>query len=236
MNSPRKGRIRIREVTDPKDPAIGPTYALLKRAFSVNERVPVAEWRASLLERVRGVWSQFTWHLIVAERDDRVIGLATGTYLGSVNVGMIGYLATARGTRAMGVGTRLRAKLRDHFRRDAKAALGRDLDAVLGEVSSKNPWLGRLARQPRVLVLDIPYFQPRLFPDDEPSPFMLYYESIEQETRSIAVSHLRRLLFAIWRDSYRVSRPLSRPAFKQMMKALEGRRRIGPHPEFQRRS
>jgi len=39
---------------------------------------------------------------------------------------------------------------------------GKPLAAILGEVTADNPWLRALARRPGVLVLDFPYFQPKL--------------------------------------------------------------------------
>jgi hypothetical protein len=62
---------------------------------------------------------------------------------------------------------------------------------------------------------------------DDPSPFVLYYESMRGVRRSMPASELRRLLYAIWRRVYRVRRPLERPAFNAMLRSIEGRRRIG---------
>lgn len=232
MAPPRQARTRIREITTPDDPLVRDAYRLLRKTFPRHERVLLSEWKATLQERARHVWTDLTWHLIIAEREGRVEGLATGTYLGNVNVGVIGYLAIDPAVRAAGLGTRLRSRLRDAFRRDARQLVGRDLNAVLGEVSADNPWLSALSRKPGVLVLNLPYFQPRLYPQDQPSPFILYYESMGSPRRWVPASELRRILYAIWRRAYRISRPLERPAFRLMLKALEGRRRIGPHPDY----
>lgn len=233
MPSSRAAPLRIREIVVHDDPLLRDAYRLLRSTFHKSERVLLSEWTATLRERARHVWTDFAWHLIIAERNHHVVGLATGTYIGNVNVGVIGYLAIDRSIRAGGLGTRLRVRLRNAFKRDARHLIGRELEAILGEVSATNPWLAALARRPSVLVLNIPYFQPRLYADDKPSPFVLYYESIGRPRRWLAASELRRILYAIWRRAYRVSRPVERPAFKRMLKALEGRRRIGPHPDFQ---
>lgn len=236
MASRRQARTRLREITTPADPLVRDAYRLLRKTFHKHERVLLSEWKATLQERAGNVWTDFTWHLVIAEREGRVVGLATGTYLGNVNVAVIGYLAIDRVVRAAGLGTRLRSRLRDAFRRDARQLVGRDLDAVLGEVSADNPWLAALSRKPGVLVLNMPYFQPRLYPGDQPSSFVLYYESMGRPRRWIPASELRRILYAIWRRAYRISRPLERPAFRRMLKALEGRRRIGPHPDYRGRT
>ena len=228
----RAVRIRIREIASPDDTALPDAYRLLRTTFARHERVLLSEWRATLQERARNVWIDYAWHLFIAERGSRVVGLATGTYLGNVNVGVIGYLAIDSSVRATGLGSRLRLRLREAFRRDARRLIGRDLDAIVGEVSADNPWLASLARRPAVLVLDMPYFQPRLYAGDKASPFVLYYEAIRRPKRWLPVSSLRKILYAIWRRAYRISRPLERPAFRLMLKSLEGRRRIGPHPSF----
>jgi len=220
-------RLSVREIVSSKDPALRQAYALLRKTFPPSERVPYREWVDTLEERETGMWSDTAWHLFVAEREGHVVGLASGSYIGNVNVGMVGYLAATPETRGSGIGTRLRNRLRGTFERDARRVAGRSLDAILGEVSTKNRWLARLSQNPRVLVLDIEYFQPKLYPTDDPSPFVLYYEAMETPRSSIPVAELRQILYAIWRRVYRVRRPLERPAFRRMLRTIEGKRRVG---------
>ena len=217
----------IREVFGPEDPAVASTYDLLRRSFHHTERVSLAEWKSTLAEKASEVWTDLGWHLMVALKGRRVVGLATGTYIGSVNVGIIGYLAIDPVERAGGLGTRLRHRLRRAIARDATMLTGRALGAILGEVSATNPWIRTLARRPSVLVLDFPYYQPRLHRGDDPSPFLLYYETVDGPPRTyLPASELRRVLYAVWRRGYRIARPLERPAFRAMLRALAGRRRI----------
>jgi hypothetical protein len=229
----------IREITDPRDPALSKAYRLLSRTFEPGERVDRREWVGSLREGADGLLSDLAWHLIIAEDSRKdVIGLASGTYLGNVNVGVIGYLVITPEVRALGLGSRLRNRLRRAFMRDAARVTGGALKAVVGEVSPSNPWLGKLAARDGVLLLDLRYHQPSLRANDPPSPFTLYYESLGRPRSRIAVSELRRILFAIWRRIYRIARPLDRPAFRAMMRALDGRRTIGaparPSPSARR--
>jgi hypothetical protein len=185
------------------------------------------EWLDTLEERVGGLWTDTAWHLFVAERGGEVIGLCSGTYVGNVNIGVVGYLVSTAASRGSGIGTRLRNRLRRAFQQDAKRLIGKPLAGIIGEVSETNPWLARLSRDPHVLVLDVDYYQPRLHATDDPSPFVLYYESMGRVRRSMPAAELRRLLYAIWRRVYRVRRPLERPAFNAMLRSLDGRRRIG---------
>jgi GNAT superfamily N-acetyltransferase len=220
-------RTRIRELTDPKDPALKEAYALLSRTFHREERVTLSDWRGSLAEGAQRLTTDVAWHLLVAERDGKVIGIASGTYLGNVNLGVIGYLAISPTIRAQGLGTRLRARLRKAFDKDAHAIAGEPLKAIIGEVSRTNRWLRALAAKETVIVLDFPYYQPRLYEGDEPSPFMLYYESMAGTPKRLPSSELRRILYTMWRRVYRVGRPLDRAAFRTMLRALDKRRSIG---------
>ena len=165
----------MREVTDPRDRALKEAYAILSQVFHRGERVALSDWKNSLQEKSLQVLTDVVWHLIVAEEAGQVVGLASGTYLGNVNLGVVGYLAASSGTRSRGVGTKLRAHLRRRFERDAVRITGGPLEGILGEVSARNPWLSSLARRPEVLVLDFQYYQPRLYDEDDPSPFVLYY-------------------------------------------------------------
>ncbi|MBK6487487.1 MAG: GNAT family N-acetyltransferase [Gemmatimonadetes bacterium] len=220
-------RIAIRELRDPKDPSLRGAYALLKQTFQRGERVDYREWVGSLQEKAGNLATDFAWHLFVAEQGGEVVGLASGTYLGNVNLGVVGYLAIVPTARASGSGTRLRTRLRQQFARDALRLAKRPLAGIIGEVSPTNPWLRRLDKRAEVLVLDFPYFQPRLYDDDEPSPFVLYYESMTGPRQRLPVGELRRILYTVWRRVYRIGRPLDRPAFRSMMRALANRRTVG---------
>ncbi len=157
----------------------------------------------------------------------RVLGVATGTYLGNVNVGVIGYVAVAAAGRRLGLGSKLRNKLRRLFERDAKRIRHDPLRAMVGEVRSDNPWLRTLTRRPRVLALDFAYHQPRLHRDEPTVPMVFYVESLNRVRRRLPAVELRRLLYTIWRRIYRVQRPMTDPAFRRMLRELTGRTSIG---------
>ena len=61
--------IRIREITDGRDPALKAAYALLTKSFRRHERVSLGEWRDSLDERADQLLTDTAWHLLVAEED-----------------------------------------------------------------------------------------------------------------------------------------------------------------------
>ena len=229
-NSTKSSTISIRELEEPGDPALLEAYAILAETFHRGERVALRDWISSLTEKASGVLTDLSWHLLVAESNGKVVGLASGTYLGNVNIGVVGYLASTPEVRSKGTGTRLRKRLRRSFELDAQQIVSRPLDAIVGEVSASNPWLRSLARRPEVLVLDFPYFQPRLYEDDVPSPFVLYYESMRGARESIPVEELSKLLYTVWRRIYRISRPLDRTVFRTMLASLEHRDAVGRRP------
>jgi len=217
----------IREIVTADDPALRPAYDLLSRTFHRGERVALRDWIDSLGEKSSGLLTDVVWHLFVAEERGTVVGLASGTYLGNINLGVIGYLASDQSLRSRGVGTKLRGRLRRAFATDARRIARKPLEGVIGEVSADNPWLRALARRPEVLVLDFQYYQPRLYDDDEPSPFVLYYESLTRIRSRMGVKELRRILYTVWRRIYRVSRPMDRRAFRAMLRTLQDRTTIG---------
>lgn len=223
----RRPALHIREIRSAKDPAFGAAYGLLRGAFPRVELLPRREWVQLLQERELELWTDVMWHLLVAERAGEVLGAATGSYIGNVNVGMIGYIAVSAEARSQGLGPRLRRRLRQAFERDALRLRGEPLQAIVGEVHADNPWLRHLVRREGALALDFDYYQPSLRPKPDPVPMILYYQPLDRPRKWLGSAELRRLLYALWRRPYRISRPLGRPAFRRMMRQLQKRRRIG---------
>jgi hypothetical protein len=219
--------IRVREIRTSNDPAFAPAHRLLRRIFPRSEMMPRRTWVQVLREREQGLWTDLNWHLFVAERGGAVIGAASGSYLGNVNVGVVGYVAVDAAARARGLGPRLRRALVRAFTRDASDVNGTSLKAVVGEVHSYNPWLRVLVSRHHAIALDFPYFQPALHRTEQPVPLVMYYEPIGARRRWLTMGEVRRLLYTMWRRAYRVPSPLADPNFRRMLRALNGRRRIG---------
>lgn len=220
----RAPAIRIREIVSADDPAFRSAHALLRRAFTRAEMLPVSDWRNALRERAQGLWTDQAWHLLVAERGKRLLGAATGTYLGNVNAGFIGYIAVEPGARAAGLGPRMRRALRRRFESDAHHSGWPALGALVGEVRADNPWLSHLVRREGAIALDFPYVQPSLGGSRAPVDLVLYYQPLRRRRKSLGAAEVRRLLYTMWRRVYRIPRPLARPEFRAMMRALRGRR------------
>lgn len=217
----------LREIVHPADPAFTVAYALLQKVFPPSELVRAQEFLRTLHERAAGVWADLHWHMVIAERGADVIGVATGSYLGSLNVGLIGYLAVRARSRSTGLGPRLRTKLLRAFDGDARRLHGRPNDALIGEVEPENPWLRRLVRHHHAIPLDLPYFQPPVRPTEPEVPLVLYYQPLRRVRKRLPVAEVRRLLYAIWRRGYRIASPLDDARFRRMLRALDGRRWVG---------
>lgn len=224
---PSSARVTVREVQRETDPAFRPAYHLLRKEFPHAEMSPFRDWTNALRERRQGLWTDVGWHLLVVERDGKVLAAASGTYLGNVNVGVIGYVAVRPTARALGLGPRIRRALHRRFERDAQQINGRPLEAIVGEVRADNPWLRTLVRRQGAIALDFDYLQPSLSRDREPVSLVFYYQPLGAPRRWLDAAYLRRLLYTLWRRAYRVPRPLARPEFRRMMRSLRGRRRIG---------
>ena len=219
--------LRLSEIVHPGDPAFPEAYALLQRVFPASELVRAQEFLRSLRERAAGVWTDLLWHMVIGERGPQLLGVATGSYLGSLNVGLIGYLAVRPGSRSVGLGPRLRSKLLRVFDGDARRLHGRPCDALIGEVEPDNPWLRRLVRHHHAIPLDLPYCQPPVRPTELEVPLVLYYQPLHRTRKRLPVGEVRRLLYAIWRRGYRIASPLEDARFRRMLRALEGRRWVG---------
>jgi hypothetical protein len=225
--APRRAPLRIREVRDPNDRALAGAYRLLRGAFTARELVRRRDIREAIIERNRGFLGDLNWHMFVAERGKTLVGVATISYVGELNIAVIGYLAVRSTERATGVGLRLRARLLQAVHKDALRIRRRPVDALLGEVRAGNPWLRHLVGVHGALALDFPYWQPSIDGKARPVRLVLYYQPVAQERQSLGVNEVRRLLYVIWRRIYRIPRPMKNPTFQRMLKALQGRRMIG---------
>jgi hypothetical protein len=219
--------LRLRELLTAADPAFRQAYALLQATFPPSELVPAADFLRTLRESTAGVWADLLWHMVIGQRGERLLGVATGTYLGSLNLGLIGYLAVRKGLRSVGLGPKLRNRLLRSFDADAKLQHGHATDGVVGEIEHDNPWLRRLVRHHGAIPLDIPYLQPPVRPTEPEVPLVLYYQPLRRERRRLPVAEVRQILYAIWRRSYRVTAPMEDHRFRRMLRSLDGRRWVG---------
>ena len=223
-------RLVITAVDSVRDPWFRGAFSLYSRVFPPSEQIDREYFQNVFEEKRLGLLAPFNCHFLVAHQRGRVVGFISGSYLAIVNLGFVGYLAVAPDNSGRQVGSRLRRRLVDVMQRDARAAGHDDLMGMMGEVEEGNPWLERMRRH-GALAFDLDYFQPSADGTDV-VPLVLYLQPVggRRHLRSLKVSAMRRVLYAIYRRLYRIRFPLKLPEFQRMFRQLEGRTRVGARP------
>lgn len=99
--------MRIRQITDPADPAIAAYGAIQERSYADPDMLIPPEVFPRLLSRQSGARRNL---MLIAEDDDgQVIGGTLFHYLGAANCGFSSFLAVAPEVRGQGVARRLHA-------------------------------------------------------------------------------------------------------------------------------
>jgi hypothetical protein len=229
VRTPPLPAIVIESLDDHRQPGFKEALRLYHRIFPAKERIDRRYFVDLLREKRLGLLYPFNVHFLVARKQGKVVGLATGSYLSVVNMGFVGYLASEPRLKGERIGSRLRARLVVEMQRDARASGRPGLEAVMGEVEATNPWLRNLVRNRGALALDLDYRQPSLRKETPAVPLVLYYEPISgPPMRRISVRRLRAILYSIFRRVYRVRFPLRDRSLRRILKGLEGRSYVGP--------
>jgi GNAT superfamily N-acetyltransferase len=218
--------VRIESVVSVGSPKFHASFALYRRVFPKDEQMPKRYFYEHLTEERLGLSRPFNFHYLVALQGDKVLGFGCCTYLALVNMGFIDYLAVDSGATGKGVGSRLRDRLVEELRTDARRVSAQDLLAVLGETREESPWLRRLARK-GAFALDIDYLQPPLEDHKNPVPLVLYVQPVAKPFDSLHTDEVRQVLYTLYRRLYRIPYPLQDPNFRYMLKQLKGRDRVG---------
>jgi hypothetical protein len=225
---------RVYEILDERERDAEAALELIHGMFAPADRQPISELLSELAERRLGMFSAYNFHLISAryEGDDEPAGAIVGVYLGGVNAGIVMYLAVRKQHRGRRVARLLRPALVEAFQADARAAGHEELAFILGEVRAESPWLRRLVRTRGAIPFDLDYYHPGMAPGSG-ARYILYRQPFGDTRRELSVAHTRRILYAIYRRAYRVRYPLQREGFMAMLRQLEGRQRVGVHPDFE---
>lgn len=222
------GRTRIVSLDDPRLPEFQQALKLFTRVFPAAERIDRRYFDDVMAEKRLGLMFPFNTYFFVALRGGKVVGFCSGTYMAVVNMGFVGYLAVDPAMKGAQIGSRLRRRMVEAMRRDARANGCTDLSGVAGEVETDNPWLRHLVERRGALALDFDYRQPALRPGTREVPLTLYIEPTSRHApRSLPTWQVKALVYALYRRLYRVRFPLRLASFRRMLHALDGRRRIG---------
>ena len=226
---------RVLEITDEQDPLSEQALQLIAACFPPHDRHPLSELRSEVAEKRLGLLSPFDFHLIaLVSEDERVMAAIFGVYLAGVNAGFVVYLAVHPEFRRRRFGRKVREALVEAFRADARRAGYNELAWVLGEVRIESPWLRNLVRHGKAIPFDLTYYHPGMMPGADQVRYVLYREAFGDRRPELPVEEVRQIIYAVWRRAYRVRYPLEREAFRVMLRELEHREIVGPHPEVMR--
>ena len=218
-------------IDDEDAPLAGEALQLIGEIFPPYDRHSLADLRSELAEKRLDLLSPFDFHLLaMVGQDGHAVAAASGIYLAGVNAGFITYLAVSPELRGQQLGHELRAHLVEAFRENARAAGREDLAFVLGEVRIDNPWLHSLVREGKAVPFHFSYFHPGMSPGAE-RRYVLYRQPVMDVREDLPATEVRKILYAVYRRAYRVRYPLERENFRLMLAELEGRERVGAHPE-----
>jgi GNAT superfamily N-acetyltransferase len=223
---PRK-RAATEEIDDISSPWFARAVRLMEETFPPEERMDVRDLADTLAEKRLGVLRPANIHLLVAHEEDQVLGFCQGWYIAVSNVCFVSYLLVRRGLKGRRLGAVLRQRLIRECQRDALLNRRKAIWAVVGEVEEDNPWLHTLVRSRGAIALDIDYRQPSLGPNQPPVRLILYVQRLDYHRKSLKARDVRSLVYSIYRRVYRIQFPVRNPSFRQILKSMEGRHRIG---------
>ena len=223
--SPRS-MVRYRKVLHEADPLFEPAFTLYETAFPPEERMARSAFVEIMRRKRLGQLSPSNFHLIVTIKDGKVVGMGSGRYIASSNIGYVSYLVVHPDHGGQRLGPNIRNHLITSYKHDAELNGYERLDAVVGEVQAANRWLRILAGRGQVMVLDIDYEQPRLGPEMDRVPLVLYYQPLYPMPESLPVEEVIKIVRSLYREVYRMDDPDDRPVFQEFLKKLAGRRTI----------
>lgn len=220
-------RVVIEEIEEIGSPWVAAALRLSERVFPPGQRVHREDLTDRFAEKRLNLLRPANFHFLVARRGDELHGFVQGSYVAALNVCFVGYLAVEPRFRGGRVGPLLRQHLILRCRQDARLNRCSGIRAVVGEVELTSPWLRTLVRSRGAIALDVHFEQPVLSPGGSPVPLVLYVQRLDRSVASLPVARVRRLVYSIYRQVYRVRFPLRDPSFRRFLASLEGRQRIG---------
>ncbi|CAN5733330.1 hypothetical protein BH23GEM6_BH23GEM6_16330 [soil metagenome] len=229
----RRDDLQVVRVEDERTPLAREALDLIGKSFPPHDRQPLDQIAMEIAERRMGLLTSYDFHLFAAvDPGEHVLGVAAGVYLGGVNAGFVTYLAVRPEARERQLGRRLRVRLVDAFRADARQLEWEELAWVVGEVRRESPWLSRLVRERAAIPFDLRYYHPGVDAERSSEHWVIYRQPVADDREELPVGEVVQLLYAIWRRAYRVRWPLQQDGFKAMLKQLEGREMVGFLPEL----
>jgi GNAT superfamily N-acetyltransferase len=220
-------RVVVEEIEKADSAWVATALRLSERVFPPGQRVSREDLVDRFEEKRLGLLRPSNFHFLVARHGDELHGFVQGSYVAQLNVCFVSYLAVEPKFRGGRVGPLLRQHLILRCRRDARLNRCSGIRAVVGEVDGKSSWLRTLVRSRNAIALDVHFEQPAFTPGGSPVPLVLYVQRLDRSAPSLPVARVRRLVYGIYRQVYRIRFPLRDPSFRRFLASLESRQRIG---------
>ena len=211
--------------------------ALYIREFpDPHERESLANMARYLALKAQGWYGANNYHVLLMHRGGKVVGGSVSDYLAKPNAGVIEFLFTKRGQRGRGLGRALLDATVRLLQRDARAAGGKPLAAVVGEMNdpfrrpgtpdNMDPFVragiwGKLGFGR----IDFPYVQPALSSKQRPVDCLALVAKLPRGARAAVRSKwVIDVVAEYMRWAMRIPRPSGNAQYRDM------RRYAAAHP------
>lgn len=204
-----------------------------------HERESLANMARYLALRAQGGYGANNYHVLVAERGGRMLGGAVFDYFAGPNAGVLEFLFTRPGERRRGLGRALLDASLRILQRDARAATGKPLRAVVAEMNDplrRSSTPDNMDPSLRAEIwgkwgfgkLDFPYVQPALSPRQKPVATLALVAKLHRG--QIETAWLLSVIREYMRWAMRLPQPSRNPQYRAMARFARRNRRVALVP------
>jgi Acetyltransferase (GNAT) family len=237
------GAVQLRELTTDVDDQVR-LAAFYKDVYEKefpdsDERESLANITEYLALKAKGWYGRNGYHVIVAYREDTIVGGCILDYLTRASGGVIEFLFTVTAARGGGVGGALLKEAERLLALDAQGA-GNRLEWIAAEMNdpfvvpevpdNMDPFLrARIWDAWGFGALDCPYVQPALSEQQRPAQGLLLIAKLFEPSWNSAVPscRVRELVAEYLRWAMRIATPQENPEFRRLAQWLEARVGVG---------
>ncbi len=187
---------------------------------NADERESLDNMQASLSAMARGELGRSSYRIVLVQKHGRTVAGAIADYFDRSNAALVEFIAVDQNLRRTGLGGRVLEDMVHVLGRDARALSGQQLDLMFGEAENPRCYADTVqgldpATRLRALetygfaVVDFPYVQPALSPDQQPvDHLLLLAKSLQRPApESIPAPRLLSFLWQFMRLAVRIEVP-----------------------------